>query len=137
MRAADLLSAAYMAASAGSSFAASAPAGAVDAARGVIRATTEAEASRGEIELAISRGVVPAGTSRTEPSGRWIAIVELMANRFPSGLSASGLRGRTLKDIAPGTAGRGATPRDYCAAARSRIWRVHFSDKLLSPPHPM
>ena len=37
---------------------------------GVSRATTLAAARRGEMELAISSGVVPAGTSRTEPSGR-------------------------------------------------------------------
>jgi len=48
------------------------------AASGLTRATTLAAASRGEIELAISRGVVPEGTSRTEPSGSWIEIVDLL-----------------------------------------------------------
>jgi len=46
---------------------------------GVMRAAIEAAARRGEMELATSRGVVPEGTSRMEPSGRWMAMVfELM-----------------------------------------------------------
>src|ERR1019366_8724424 len=45
---------------------------------GVSRATTEAAARRGEIALAISKGVVPAGTSRIAPSGRCTAIVWLL-----------------------------------------------------------
>jgi len=39
------------------------------AATGVRRATTEMAASRGEMELAMSRGVVPTGTWRMDPSG--------------------------------------------------------------------
>ena len=38
----------------------------------------EAAARRGEMELAISRGVVPGGTSRTAPSGRCTAMVFLL-----------------------------------------------------------
>jgi hypothetical protein len=41
----------------------------------VRRAATLAAARRGEMELAISRGVVPEGTSRMDPSGRCTAIV--------------------------------------------------------------
>jgi hypothetical protein len=40
-----------------------------------MRATTLAAARRGEMEVAISRGVVPCGTSFTAPSGRWMEIV--------------------------------------------------------------
>jgi hypothetical protein len=36
---------------------------------GAMRATTTAAASRGEMLLAMSKGVVPRGTSRWEPSG--------------------------------------------------------------------
>jgi len=41
---------------------------------GRMRATTTAAARRGEMLFAMSKGVVPAGTSRTEPSGSWILI---------------------------------------------------------------
>ena len=41
---------------------------------GRTRATTTAAARRGEMLLATSKGVVPAGTSRREPSGNWIWI---------------------------------------------------------------
>ena len=42
-----------------------------------MRATTAAAASRGEMLLAISKAVVPLGTSRMEPSGSWILIMSL------------------------------------------------------------
>ena len=41
---------------------------------GLMRATTTAAARRGEMLLAMSKGVVPLGTSRMEPSGSWILI---------------------------------------------------------------
>ena len=47
-----------------------------------MRATTTAEASRGEMLLAMSKGVVPLGTSRMEPSGSWILIMSLTAIRI-------------------------------------------------------
>ena len=53
---------------------------------GVRRATTAAAARRGEMELAMSKGVVPEGTSRTAPSGRCTAMVlAFMAGRIPMG----------------------------------------------------
>jgi hypothetical protein len=51
-----------------------------------MRATTEAAARRGEMELAISKGVVPEGTSRTAPSGRCTAmLLAFMAGWIPMG----------------------------------------------------
>jgi len=41
---------------------------------GVMRATTTAAARRGEMLVATSKGVVPGGTSRMEPSGSWTLI---------------------------------------------------------------
>ncbi len=41
---------------------------------GVTRATTTADARRGEMLVATSNGVVPLGTSRMEPSGSWTLI---------------------------------------------------------------
>jgi len=46
------------------------------------RATTTTAARRGEMLVAISRGVVPAATSRTEPSGSWILIGLLTQTRI-------------------------------------------------------
>ena len=44
----------------------------------------EAAARRGEMELAISKGVVPLGTSRTDPSGRCTAMFSLLiVLKFP------------------------------------------------------
>jgi len=62
----------YMASSLASSD--SSPADKAAGAKGLMRATTTAAARRGEMLLATSRGEVPAGTSRTEPSGSWILI---------------------------------------------------------------
>jgi hypothetical protein len=62
----------YMASSDCSSAASLVPAAGVE--RGLMRATTTAAARRGEMLLAMSKGVVPAGTSRMEPSGSWIFI---------------------------------------------------------------
>src|SRR5580658_294228 len=45
---------------------------------GVRRATTTAAARRGEMALAMSRGVVPCGTSLMDPSGRWMAMDGLL-----------------------------------------------------------
>ena len=48
-------------------------------AMGRMRATTTAAAARrGEMALAISKGVVPCGTSRTLPSGSWTLMVSGM-----------------------------------------------------------
>ena len=62
----------YMASSEASSAASLAEVNA--GARGVMRATTTAAARRGEMEVAMSNGVVPLGTSRMEPSGSWTFI---------------------------------------------------------------
>jgi hypothetical protein len=65
----------YMASSeeVGSVVAASVAAG-EEGARGLVRATTTAAARRGEMLVATSRGVVPRGTSRWEPSGSWMRM---------------------------------------------------------------
>jgi len=44
------------------------------AVNGRMRATTTAAARRGEMPVAISKGVVPRGTSRRDPSGSWTRI---------------------------------------------------------------
>jgi hypothetical protein len=76
-RGAAASSAAYMAASSADWPSELAIAGGALAAAvtGVMRAATEAAARRGEMELAMSRGVVPEGTSRMAPSGRCTAIM--------------------------------------------------------------
>ena len=47
-------------------------------ASGRMRAMTTAAASRGEMPVAISRGVVPRATSRPDPSGSWIRICSVL-----------------------------------------------------------
>ncbi len=53
---------------------------------GVRRATTEAAARRGEMELAISSGVVPEGTCRMEPSGRVMEMTCALMGGILAGL---------------------------------------------------
>ena len=57
-------------------------AAAVTAVSGVRRAAMEAAASRGEMEFAISNGVVPEGTSRMAPSGSVTEMVCLLMSGF-------------------------------------------------------
>ncbi len=73
MRAACVEGAAEYMASSEASRAASLALGAAGVS-GVMRATTTAAARRGEMDVAISRGVVPEGTWRREPSGSWMLI---------------------------------------------------------------
>ena len=72
MRASLEEAAEYMASSEASR--AASPALVASGVRGLMRATTTAAARRGEMSLAMSRGVVPLGTSRMELSGSWILI---------------------------------------------------------------
>ena len=79
--------------------------------QGVSRATTEAAASRGEMELAISSGVVPAGTSRIAPSGSCTAMVCV--------LMVLGVPGARPEQRAAFSAGNSS---GYTDSAKSAAW---------------
>ncbi len=94
------------------------------ASSGLMRATTTAAARRGEMLLAISSGVVPAGTSRTEPSGSWILIGLLTQTRIVH----SGIWRRpfdTMAEVPGVVAGQEMFPGDDLVQARRQRDRTH------------
>jgi hypothetical protein len=61
--------------------------------------------------LAMSRGVVPGGTSRMEPSGSWI-LIGLLINYKDSAWNQRNARFDTMTEVPGGNGGAGEVPGD-------------------------